>query len=129
MMEVKTRYLIIEMLLNNLEKKKFEMKIPEDFIMVDGFLVTTQEDIVIPNNTVVGRVSICLSDKMSNPVLQYVKSAKAELKRRKYGFQRLKEPLLGGTYIEGFYENFIDDGLPHNLLTVKIYLKGKKIYS
>ncbi|MGQ0829402.1 MAG: hypothetical protein ACT4ON_13520 [Bacteroidota bacterium] len=124
-MILKTRYKIIEVSVNPLEIKKFEFKIPEDFIMVNGFLVTTQGEGAGANNLTVGRLSLSLNNKMSNPVLQYVQTDKVQFKRRKYEFQKLAEPLIGGTYIQGFYENL---NASDNTYTVKIYLKGKKLY-
>lgn len=124
-MILKTRYKIIEISIEPEEIKKFEFKIPEDFVLVNGFLVTTQGEGAGANNQVVGRLSLSLNNQMSNPVLQYVQNDKVKFKRRKYEFQRLAEPLIGGTYIQGFYENLNESD---NTYTVKIYLKGKKLY-
>jgi len=124
-MILKTRYKIIQISIEPEEIKKFEFKIPEDFVLVNGFLVTTQGEGAGANNKIVGRLSVSLNNQISNPILQYVQTDKVQFKRRKYEFQKLAEPLIGGTYIQGFYENLNESD---NTYTVKIYLKGKKLF-
>jgi hypothetical protein len=104
---------------------KFKFKIPEDFVLVDGYDIASVNDGVVANGVSVGLISISFNSKASTPIVGPVVTDKLALKETKYGFYPLLEPVKGGTYIEGYFISFLFP-IPagHKIL---IYLRGKQV--
>lgn len=128
MQEIKTRYKIIDVAADGglLTTKKFSYKIPESFVFVDAIYISIFGDGIPANNIIIGRLSLNFNSKASTPIVRFVRTDKSIYKKRKFGFLKLAEPLVGGTNIDGYLYNFM--ALPAGA-KVKIYLKGKQVYS
>jgi len=120
MLPVKTRYKIIKVPASGIQKINF--KIPEDFIMITGIHINSGR--IGIGGKPIGTVSLSFNNKASNPILLNFDSENTFSKTRKTEFLELKEPLTGGTYIQG-YVDFEFTGAGSYF---KITLRGKKVY-
>lgn len=121
MLPVKTRYKIIK--INPATGiVKINFKIPEDFVLVTGIHINSGRFGFGAKPR--GTVSLSFNNKASNPILLNFGQENSFSKTRKTHFLELKEPLTGGTYIQGYAE-FEFTGAGSYL---KITLRGKKIY-
>ncbi len=122
MYALKTRYIVFEIPCsqgNNI--KKISEKIPQDFVLINGFRATVRRGLAgeIPDAV----VSLSFNNKMSNPIIE---SAEKNSKITKNGskYYDLNEQIQDGTYIQGYVESAT--ALAGNY-SVKITLRGKKI--
>lgn len=120
---VKAKYIVIDISAPaNGGTQKFSRKLPDNLALIEGYLVTTQNEGAIANNEHLGMISVNINNRMSHPVMEPVLSHKRAFSKRKFTFAQLAEPVQGGTYVEGYYKNDLN-----NAYTVKLYLKGKQI--
>lgn len=124
-MIARTKYVIIPVdIAGGGSTQKFSFKIPEDFVLVDGYMATSINDGIVANGVLVALLSLSFNSKASTPVFTTVQTDKLAFKKRKFGFLKLLEPVKGGTYIEGWLLNVVFP-VPAGC-KMNIYLKGKQ---
>lgn len=124
-MRLRTKYIIIDVALASAtDIVRFSKKIPEDFVIIDGYAVTSQNEDAVTNGVLLGTLSLSLNSKDSTPVFDQVRSSKVALNSRKFGFTKLLEPTIGGALIDGY---FAAANPAPGAFSLKIYLKGKQL--
>ncbi len=121
---MKTDHIIFELTNIGLETRSFQIKIPENFKIATGYLITSRIDSLNSNGIFLGNISLNVnSGKTTIVPPSPVFSDKNSLKKRKYAFEPILQLLEGGKYITGYYEGLIDLGA--TTYNLKIYIKGK----
>lgn len=121
MLPIKTRYIVFKPAAV-VGVQKISIKIPEDFVLCDGVHVTSGRVGVGVKPS--GTISLSFNNKASNPILLNFGYGTNYSTTRKTKFLEIKEPLTGGTYIQG-YIDFATTGAGSYF---KLILKGKKVY-
>lgn len=88
------------------EVKKIAFKLPADILRCNGFIFSGNVAGNAAKNHALGRVSLFINNRRSQPLNYLVQSKPFNLIKRKYETLKLEEEISGGSYVQGYYQDF-----------------------
>jgi hypothetical protein len=100
--------------------KKIAYKLPANIKCCKGFIFSGNVAGNSAKNYVLGRVSLFINNRKSQPLNYIVESKPPALQKRRYKTLKLEEEIEGGSYVQGYYEDLASAvSFPYK---VRIYL-------
>ncbi|MBI4946301.1 MAG: hypothetical protein HY840_07865 [Bacteroidetes bacterium] len=85
--------------------KKITYKLPANIKRCKGFIFSGNVEGSSAKNYVLGRVSLFINNRKSQPLNYIVESKPLDFLRRKYETLKLEEEIEAGSYVQGYYED------------------------
>ncbi len=87
------------------DMKKIAFKLPAGILRCNGFVFSGNVAGSSAKNYVLGRVSLFINNRKSQPLNYIVQSKPASVQKRKYKTLRLEECIIAGSYVQGYYQD------------------------